>query len=847
MKATKKHKLPGLSFLCFVCLFVAQTAFGYANDAAKPAPPKPATSQDTSVIIVNERTLVGPNSAAQLRGGRLFLPVATIAQALGDTFSSDSTLRIVTIRRQNGTTAIFNAALNEVRENGALVLTVSGTADLVFPPTSNELMLPAEIVSALFDVIIRRDENHAIVINRKGVQADTIRSGAKHAPWQLFQLEYDYNFSRYTGWSDHNLVLRGTGRVGDARLSFITNSSVGMTHNSSRLLGGTVRLDRPNGQSFVGGEFGTGTDVEFLGAAVRGGLVQLPVHGVRLDFFGGQTTSGIAQTPAPALLSDPDKLKPYSFQYDTRVFGALVTTATEARRQQDFTFSAGAMNFDGSSRKGNMVAGGLKYISGLNRFQADFATGQFSGVDRSGTRTSGTDFAVNLTGSYQLTEQLLVQGRYTYVGQKFLSPQSGFFEPNNTVAAGLSWQPRRWFTAALSGSTATMPGRLNQFNRYVTASVSITPNNDWPSLFISHTESGTTQLRNSAFTLVTATKKFHRWNMFFNGSRIKTFGNQALNAQFGGNVRVNEWNTLEVSQSFGSRGLLSGMATWQMSNLFHNRLGFTGGLGYTRNSNGQFYTSEHLSTSLKLPRSTTVQFSYLRTQSGMTALVSLHGLFLNSKRAERAINGPLSELNSYAAVYGKVYQDVNLNGRFDPGIDKPQANARVRVDGNRYVVSDVDGNYRVDSVTQGEHAVYLDLLSVRADLTLLDNTQQQVTIVSTRDAIVDFRVVRTGRITGVVWLDRNGNGQFDESERPLADVRVVTGSGRDTLTDDKGYFIIGDLPPGEHILLLDEKTIPDQTRSATGSQTIVISAGAETPTLFPVTPLPDQIKKFPKE
>ena len=847
MTATKRHKLPRLSFLCFVCLLVAPTALATGSDAAKPAPPKPAASQDTSVIIVNERTLVGPNSTAQLRGGRLFLPVASIAQALGDTFSSGSSLRIVTIRRQNGTTAIFNAALNEVRENGALVLTVSGTADLVFPPTSNELMLPAEIVSALFDVIIRRDENHAIVINRKGVQADTIRSGAKHAPWQLFQLEYDYNFSRYTGWSDHNLVLRGTGRVGDARLSFITNSSVGMTHNSSRLLGGTVRLDRPNGQSFVGGEFGTGTDVEFLGAAVRGGLVQLPVHGVRLDFFGGQTTSGIAQTPAPALLSDHDKLKPYSFQYDTRVFGALVTTATEARRQQDFTFSAGAMNFDGSSRKGNMVAGGLKYISGLNRFQADFATGQFSGVDRSGTRTSGTDFAVNLTGSYQLTEQLLVQGRYTYVGQKFLSPQSGFFEPNNTVAAGLSWQPRRWFTAALSGSTATMPGRLNQFNRYVTASVSIAPNNDWPSLFISHTESGTTQLRNSAFTLVTATKKFHRWNMFFNGSRIKTFGNQALNAQFGGNVRVNEWNTLEVSQSFGSRGLLSGMATWQMSNLFHNRLGFTGGLGYTRNTNGQFYTSEHLSTSLKLPRSTTVQFSYLRTQSGMTALVSLHGLFLNSKRAERAINGPLSELNSYAAVYGKVYQDVNLNGRFDPGIDKPQANARVRVDGNRYVVSDVDGNYRVDSVTQGEHAVYLDLLSVRADLTLLDNTQQQVTIVSTRDAIVDFRVVRTGRITGVVWLDRNGNGQFDESERPLTDVRVVTGSGRDTLTDDKGYFIIGDLPPGEHILLLDEKTIPDQTRSATGSQTIVISAGAETPTLFPVTPLPDQIKKFPRE
>ena len=100
--------------------------------------------QEGSAIIVNERALVGPNSAAQLRGGRLFLPVAAIAQALGDTLTSDATTRTVTVRRQNGTTAVFNAQLNEVRENGAVVLTVSGTADLFFTPTPTELMLPAE-------------------------------------------------------------------------------------------------------------------------------------------------------------------------------------------------------------------------------------------------------------------------------------------------------------------------------------------------------------------------------------------------------------------------------------------------------------------------------------------------------------------------------------------------------------------------------------------------------------------------------------------------------------------------------------------------------------------------------
>jgi len=190
---------------------------------------------------------------------------------------------------------------------------------------------------------------------------------------------------------------------------------------------------------------------------------------------------------------------------------------------------------------------------------------------------------------------------------------------------------------------------------------------------------------------------------------------------------------------------------------------------------------------------------------------------------------------------------VNLNGRFDPETDLPQANVRVRVDGSRYVVSDATGNFRVDSVARGEHTVYLDLLSVRADLTLLDDVQQIVTMDSRRDSIVNFRVVRTGRISGLVWLDTNENGKLDGAELPLSDVRVVTGSGRDTLTDGNGYFIIGDLPPGEHILLLDEKTIPERTRSAAGSLTVKVSAGNETSTILPVTPLPDQIKKFPRD
>jgi hypothetical protein len=809
----------------------------------------PNGAQDYSVIIVNERALVGPNSAAQLRGGRLFLPIAAIAQALGDTFSSDSATRVATVRRQNGIVAVFNAPLNEVRENGAVVLSVSGTADLIFPPTPNELMLPAEIVAALLDVVVRRDENHAIVISRKGVPVETVRAGAKRSSFELFQLEYDYNFSHYTSSGDHSLVLRGTGRVGDARLSFIANSSIGMSHSFSRpnLYGGTVRLDRANGQSFVGGEFGTGTDVEFLSAGVRGGLVQLPLHRLRLDLFGGQTTSGVS----PLLLPPDPNAAPqgtlFPVRYDTKIFGAMATTRSLVPRQQEFVFSAGAMHFGGPTRKGNLAAGSVQYTPGNNRFQADVAFGQFTGVSTDKTPIDGTGAAINLTGSYYLADGLLVQGRYAYVGPRFMSPQSGLHTPNNLAAASVTWQPRRWITTTLSGSTATTPGHEGQFSRYLTATVNLAAREKWPAVFISHTQSGTTQLRNAAFTLITATKQFDRWQLFVNGARVKSFGATSLNLQVGGSFRVNESNMLEVSQSVGSRQLYSGLATWHMSNLFHNRLGFSGGMGYTTTSSAPLDLSAHLSGSVKLPRNSTLQFSYLRTQTGTTALLTLRGLFFSSKRGERAMNGPVAEVGAYASVSGRVYQDINLNGRFDPGVDQPQVNARVRVDGSRYAVSDAEGNFRIESVLRGEHAVYLDLLSVRADLTLLDSTQQQITLDSSRDVVVDFRVVRTGRVSGVVWFDLNENGRIDEAERPLADVRVVTGSGRDTLTDENGYFLIGDLPPGEHILLLDEKTLPERTRSSAGSLTVKIAAGNETSTVFPVAPLPDQIKRFPKD
>lgn len=820
------------------------------SEPAQQEPSLPASA----LIVVNGRTLTGPNSSAQRRGGHLFLPVASIARALGDVIQSDAALRIVTVRRQTGVVADFNAQLNQVRENGSVSLAISSSVDIVFSPDAQELMLPVEIVAALLDASIRRDEGSAINVTRGQGQAETVREGARHAPWELFQIEYDYNFSSYSSFFDHNLTLRGSGRLGDSRFTFLTNSNAGPSRLTG-IQGANFRLERPGGQNFVVGDFGTGTDLQFMSATVRGVWAELPVGSLRLSTFGGRSVSGLlkpflftASGPLAQELEEQSQVRPAHFNYDTNIFGAYVTSGSYAKspNQRDMLFSTGFMHFSGPSFRGDMVAGSVRYAFKRSRFQADIGAGQFSGLNRDNARVQGLGVALSLSGSVQLTDQLIVQGRYTYVGPNFLTSQKGLQDPIKLAAAGMTWQPTSWLTASLSGSTAATPGKVGDFNHFVTASLNVTPGSRWPTIFVSHTQNSTPQIKNAAFTLATAAKQFSRWRLFVNATRVKTFGPAALSAQAGASILINDSNSLDVSQMTGSRGLLGGSATWQLSNVFDKHLSFSGGVGYMRSGTSTLLMTEQVSTSLRLPRQSVLQFSYVQSQTGRTLLLSFRGLLLSSRRAERALNGPLAEVNSYRAVYGRVYQDVNLNGQFDPGIDPPQANVKVRVDGNRYVVTGSDGNYRIDNVHRGDHAVYLDLLSVRADLTLLDGVKQDVSLVSARDSVVDFRLVRTGRISGVIWLDLNVNGRIDEGEQPLADVRVVTGSGRDTLTDVNGYFLIGDLPPGEHVILVDESTLPDQTRSVRGSLLVKVLAGNEiADVVFPVTATPPEVKRFP--
>src|SRR5947209_22851 len=126
--------------ICLACVFTVSTPYVSAADITSDGDTDdtPNVARD-AVIIVNGQKMTGPNSMAQRRGARWLLPVLGLARALGDIAAISTATRTISVRRQTGASAEFDANLGVVRENGSMILTVSNVAEIVFPPNADEI------------------------------------------------------------------------------------------------------------------------------------------------------------------------------------------------------------------------------------------------------------------------------------------------------------------------------------------------------------------------------------------------------------------------------------------------------------------------------------------------------------------------------------------------------------------------------------------------------------------------------------------------------------------------------------------------------------------------------------
>jgi hypothetical protein len=136
--------------------------------------------------------------------------------------------------------------------------------------------------------------------------------------------------------------------------------------------------------------------------------------------------------------------------------------------------------------------------------------------------------------------------------------------------------------------------------------------------------------------------------------------------------------------------------------------------------------------------------------------------------------------------------------------------------------TDADGHYAVPGLIGGAYVVDMDVATLPGGVipnSDLDGGNAATTAVALGVAEdrtdVDFGVVGSAALSGVVWHDHNGDGAVDPGEAGVPNVTVhVTWAGPngpitiDVVTDAAGNWALENLPAGEYTAVIDMATVP---------------------------------------
>ncbi len=792
-------------------IFVLLIALGAASDAGAVDAPRPTTFP----ILVDGTPLIGTRSFAERRGGTLFIPLADLAARLTMAVTVDAQARRVTVQRASGISASWDAKTGEVTEDQVVVLVATRMGEVLFGTGPADLMLPAEIIAPLLDV--------SVIAGALDVQVNTGRQTVKmfdrpNSVVELNRADYGYHLSVVNAAVNHNLQLGGAGRLGDGLFDLSANFSRSPGDAVGDFRYGRVAYEGRDGFRVVLGDFNPGGGLEFLSAQLRGGSLSSPVGGGRLEMFTGLSRSDVIHLDATSRSN---------LSFNTVVVGTDFTLAQDLSKYRLVT-NVGGMYINGPDREGGLVTGRVGYRSDLNQAQVDVGLGAFRGLQANGKYVSGLAEVIDASDSFTPNRRLTLLARVTHIGENFISAQqTGSLRPMNLFATGGYFRPYDWLSTSLNGQLIYDPTLTVLMDASVTGTVSVTPSGNWPSVLLSHSQGVHQAIGSTAFTLIDVTKQFKNWGAEAIYSRTATeriSENHLIS--LGGRLNLTEHVRLQALQSFSFKDSQSGSLDLVATRLFTDRLSGSIGAGYARSAGSLLFIARIAATVL-LPFNQLLSVSFTMSAAGPQLLVDLRGPLWTGGGYTPLGSTPADQLDLAGVLTGRVYQDVDGDGKYDPRVDAAQPEVRILVDGSYFAVTDRNGLFEIRQLKSGNHGVLLELTSIRADLTILGDPQMTLTLKQGRESVIEYRLVRTGRLRGAVFVDTNGNGVRDDADEGVSDARVLTGSGKDTLTDTSGEFVIGDLALGQHTVVLDEKTLGDEFEVITGAHEVKVKPGEE--------------------
>lgn len=155
-------------------------------------------------------------------------------------------------------------------------------------------------------------------------------------------------------------------------------------------------------------------------------------------------------------------------------------------------------------------------------------------------------------------------------------------------------------------------------------------------------------------------------------------------------------------------------------------------------------------------------------------------------------------LSDFGSVGGRVFNDLFLTGSADAAGAPGLPGVRVLLRGANVVslTTDASGLYDFRNLAPGNYTLEIDPASLPADFRLPARLSWPVTLSPLQGFFMDIPLAAQRAVSGVVFLDRDGDGRFEPArDLPLAGARVAAGRS-ETTTDGNGSYLLRGLPAG---------------------------------------------------
>ena len=195
------------------------------------------------------------------------------------------------------------------------------------------------------------------------------------------------------------------------------------------------------------------------------------------------------------------------------------------------------------------------------------------------------------------------------------------------------------------------------------------------------------------------------------------------------------------------------------------------------------------------------------------------GFSLSSNTAQATVEMRPGILSDRGVILGKAFYDDNDNGIQDLG-EVTQADVELILENGTRIRTDADGKYSIPNVAAGIHVLRVNEASLPPDVSLrsaffrhLKNGRSQLLqmgggmLYKANIPLAKARI-KPSIVQGVIYLDLDHNGQYDQTDATFADARFLWDDSLQLYSDSSGRFDLIDILPGTHSLAIELNELP---------------------------------------